>query len=107
MILAQPLVWSDEVQPPVRVDDWPNPARDLKTVMFHTDDFVGVITIQASLHTDPSEEDWYDVTTEIFVPASMTENKSRNRFFNSRDRAVWMRAKIEKVRGRVDRIMVL
>lgn len=104
---AQPLVWNDEAQPPVRVDDWPNPARAIKTVMMHTDDFVGRITIQASLHNDPQETDWFDVKVEEFYPALVNEPRARNRCLNSRDRYIYMRAKVETIRGRVDRIMVI
>lgn len=106
-VKAQPLHWADEDQGAVRVDDWPNPSRDLKTIMIHTDDFEGVVTIQASLHGNPGDDDWFDVRVEVFTKAGPFDDKSRNRFFNSRDRFIWMRAKVEKVKGRVDRIMVI
>lgn len=105
--LVKSLVWSGDIQPPVRVDDWPNPARALKTVMMYTDNFVGVITIQASLYGSPTEDDWFDIHSEVFHPAGPREEKTRNRFFNSQDRYVWMRVSINKVFGRVDRITVI
>ena len=107
MKAAQFLVQDGEILDPVRVDDWPNPSRALKTTMIHTDDFEGVVIIEASLLANPSNDDWFEIHSETFLRAEVTETKARNRYFNSRDRSVWMRAKVEKVKGRVDRIMVI
>jgi hypothetical protein len=104
---AQALVAAGEVQPPVRVDDWPNPSYDLKTLTVHTYDFVGRVVIQASLLANPTEADWFDVYVETFEKALPHETKVRNRLFNTRDRYIVMRAKVEQVFGRVDRIMVI
>ena len=106
MKAAQALVQDGEILPAVRVDDWPNPSPVLKTVVIHTDDFVGTIVIEASLYATPSDDDWFDLHSEEFTKAGQMERKSRNRFFNSRDRVIWMRAKIVKEYGRVDRIKV-
>ena len=104
---AQLLVASGEVQPAKRVDDYPNPPRDLKTVMMHTLGFVGSITIEASIMTHPGDDDWFQVRVETFAPLEPRQEAARNRFFNSRDRIVWMRATVDKVQGRVDRISVI
>ena len=107
MKAAQFLLQDGHTLAPVRVDDWPNPARALKTTMIHTDDFEGVVTIEASLHSAPEDGDWFELHTETFVRPGFNEKKVCNRFFNSRDRVIWMRVKIEKAYGRVDRIMVI
>lgn len=104
IVKAQPLFWAGEEQGAIRVDDWPNPTRDLKTVMIHTDNFVGTITVQASLYADPGEDDWYDMRVETF---EVTAQNAVNRSFNTRDRSIWMRAIVETQHGRVDRIMVM
>ncbi len=104
---AQSLVWAGETQGATRVDDWPNPARALKTIMIHTDDFVGSITFQASLHGAPGENDWFDFQVEEFEPTAPNEDKKRNRIINSRDRFIWMRVVVETIKGRVDRILVI
>ena len=104
---AQSLVWAGEAQGATRVDDWPNPARALKTIMIHTDDFVGTIAFQASLHGDPDDGDWFDFQVEEFGPTLAHEDKKRNRIINSRDRFIWMRVVIQTTRGRVDRILVI
>jgi len=104
---AFPLVWADEGQDAVRVDDWPNPSRPNKTVMMYTQDFAGTITIQASLHVDPEEGDWFDIHVEDFSRPQSNQHTEQNRFFNSRDRYIWMRAIVVTGYGRVDRVVVI
>lgn len=107
MNAAQPLVWNGDILPPVRVDDYPNPSRELKTVMMYTSAFVGVITLQATIMTNPTEDDWFDVHEELFLPVERGTNTVRNRIYNSQDRFVFMRVKIQHVMGIVDRILVI
>jgi hypothetical protein len=104
---AQFLVQAGEVSPAVRVDDWPNPPRQMKTLTIHTYDFVGRIVIQATLFEHPSEQDWINIYEEDFDLIPNFQSKVRNRFFNSQDRFIHMRATVEKLKGRVDRIMVI
>ena len=46
------------------------------TVLFHTEGFVGTITIQATLELYPSDADWFDVYTETFALDSSNSNRS-------------------------------
>ncbi len=102
----QALWRADETLGEVRVDDWPNPPRVYKTVMMHTHSFVGSIIIEGSIVENPQEDDWVEVGTEVFTHFALTDERERNRVINSRDRFVLMRARVERVHGRVDRILV-
>lgn len=48
----------------------------LQTVLFHTESFVGVIKIQATLDLYPGDNDWFDVHTETFALDSSNSNRS-------------------------------
>lgn len=50
----------------------------IHTVLFNTSNFVGTITIQATLELYPTDNDWFDVHTETFAVDSSTSNRSTN-----------------------------
>lgn len=50
----------------------------LHTVLFHTEAFVGEITIQATLELYPADADWIDIHTETFALDSSNSNRSTN-----------------------------
>lgn len=101
------LIWSGENNGAVNVDSWPNPAPALKTVAMFTNNFEGEIIIQATIEANPTEGDWFDIHSEVFeFPNRMVESTVDNRFFNTRDRYVWMRAKTVETRGRIDKVVI-
>ena len=101
------LVWAGVSQGAVRVDDWPNAPKEVKTIAIHTHNFVGTVKLYAVLVTNPNDDDWMLVQSEVFNDfIDIYENKVRNRISNSRDRYVVMKAEVEGT-GRVDRIIVI
>ena len=53
-------------------------GNGLHTVLYHTEGFVGTITIQATLELYPGDNDWFDVHTETFALDSSNSNRSAN-----------------------------
>ena len=45
------------------------------TILYHTEGFVGTITIQATLELYPGNSDWFDVSTETFALDSSNSNR--------------------------------
>ena len=73
-------------------------ADGLHTVTFTvTPNFVGTLTMQASLATEPSEADWFDVNDTTIeyktttIPATTTTN-----YFNFTGNFVWVRAVVQR-----------
>jgi hypothetical protein len=77
------------------------------TVMYTTSaDFVGTLTTQASLATDPAELDWFNVTdTSISYTELNDRNYSKVDYFNFTGNFVWVRAKLEINSGSVESIL--
>lgn len=48
----------------------------IQTVFYHTEGFVGSITIQATLELYPADNDWFDVETENFALDSSNSLRS-------------------------------
>jgi SOS-response transcriptional repressor LexA len=51
-------------------------GNGIHTVLFHTEGFVGSITIQATLELYPGNQDWVDVHTETFALDSSNSARS-------------------------------
>ena len=67
-----------------------------QTVAYFTEDFIGTITIQATVDSTVSDSSWFDVAT--FGGDGSTVNDSALQYFNSSQnitgRFTWMRVKI-------------
>ena len=53
-------------------------GNGLHTVLFHTESFIGTITIQGTLELYPGDNDWFDAHTETFALDSSNSNRSTN-----------------------------
>ena len=53
---------------PVRADGWFGQRDGLHTVAFFLEDFTGRIFLEASLATDPQENDWFAIFLDGSVP---------------------------------------
>ena len=51
-------------------------GNGIQTILFHTEGFVGNITIQATLELYPAETDWFDVHTESFALDSSNSSRT-------------------------------
>lgn len=67
-----------------------------QTVAYFTEDFVGTLTIQATVDSTVSDSSWFDVTT--FGGDGSSVNDSALKYFNSAvnvtGRFTWMRVKV-------------
>ena len=86
------LVWAGETQGAIRVDDFPNPPRTYKTIAYHVFDFYGTVTLEGSLVTNPTEDDWFIYRVENFTRPLISSSKLQNRLVLLRDRVIWLRA---------------
>jgi hypothetical protein len=50
-------------------------GNGLHTVLFHTESFIGTITIQGTLALYPGDNDWFDAHTETFALDSSNSNR--------------------------------
>ena len=67
----------------------------IHTAQYSVDGFVGNVVIQATLNTDPAEDDWFTVTESIHTSLSDSSNESSGSFIkNFTGNYVWVRATI-------------
>ncbi len=75
-------------------------GNGLHTVQIHVTDFTGSVIIQATLATDPQEEDWFNVYE---YGASNTDENFTNNFTGN---FVWIRAVVNYTAGAINRILL-
>lgn len=74
----------------------------LHTVSFQVTQFSGNLKIQATLATDPSETDWFDVNGAVYSGATSTEVEIQNFIGNF----VWIRVVGTFTSGTINRILL-
>jgi hypothetical protein len=75
-----------------RGDGYYGYADGLHTVAYFVDGFVGVIKIQASLATDPTENDWFDVDSTSYGDGVTAVSDPVT--YNFTGNFVWIRAAV-------------
>lgn len=97
---------------PAKGDGYFGNSDGLHTVMYTYDsNFIGTITMQASLATDPVEADWFDVTgtTEEQTETSSFYNgltvATQSKYYNFTGNFVWVRGVVAIEAGQVDSIL--
>lgn len=93
---------------PIKGDGYFGGSDGLHTVMYTAAaDFVGTMTVQASLATSPLESDWFEVND---VSVRYTELDDRNvstvDYSNFAGNFVWIRGRVEILSGAVESIQV-
>lgn len=81
----------------VKGDGYYGSSDGLHTVMYNCSyDFVGTITMQASLATSPIESDWFNVvgTTSTYTALNV-RNTSTVDYFNFTGNFVWVRSLVK------------
>lgn len=96
---------------PAKGDGYFGNSDGLHTVMYTYDsNFVGTITMQASLATNPIENDWFDI---VGTSEELTENSpgyngnsvtAQSKYFNFTGNFVWVRGVVSIDSGQVDSI---
>ena len=77
-------------------------GNGLHTVSYQVTGFSGSIKTQATLATDPQDEDWFDVVGSDYTGANSTEVSTANFTGNF----VWVRAHVTYTDGVVNRILI-
>ena len=88
--------WSSN---PVKGNGYYGYTDGLHTVSYSLNSFVGVLKFQASLVTNPTENDWFDVTSTSVGDGTNPVNGSY--YFNFTGNFVWCRAHITNFSGGV------
>jgi hypothetical protein len=84
-----------------------NAGNGLQTVMYTCDPtFVGTVTMQATLATDPSDTDWFNVrgTTSTYTVAQ-SRNTSTVDIYNFTGNFVWVRGVVSINSGQVSSVL--
>jgi hypothetical protein len=95
----------------VEGDGYYGSSDGLHTVMYTTtDDFVGTITMQASLATSPVETDWFNVNNTTFTVSTSTyydniSSSSTVNCYNFTGNFVWVRGTVAINYGTVQSIL--
>jgi hypothetical protein len=82
-------------------------SEGFHTVMYTaTPNFIGTITMQASLATAPTDSDWFDVVDTTVTYTQMDDrNTSTVDFFNFSGNFVWVRGVVEIDNGTMESIL--
>ena len=75
-------------------------GNGLHTVQVHVTNFTGSVIVQATLATDPQEEDWFRVYE--YAASNSDENFTNNFTGNF----VWIRATVNYTTGSINRILL-
>ena len=92
---------------PEKGDGYYGSSIGLHTVQYTcSDDFVGTVTMQATLASDPAESDWFDVRdTDVTYTQLNDRTTSTVDVFNFTGNFVWVRGTVEIDNGQVQSIL--
>lgn len=75
------------------------------TIQITVSGFEGTIQIQATLATEPTATDWFDVTDATHTaPTTVDANSTGSFFYNFTGNFVWVRAKVVYTEGTINSI---
>ena len=77
----------------------------LHTVQYDIAGFIGTISIQATLATNPTSDDWFTVYTQAY-PVSNDEGTTTTVIANFTGNYVWVRAYVEYTDGTINSIQL-
>lgn len=105
------LLTMDESAGEQKVDRFPEFSRAISTLNIYTSNFIGTVTVEASIKLNPSDNDWFVVHEEVFPEITSDNIRKRNKAINLVGRFIWMRATAEKAlpyeHGLVDRVTII
>lgn len=99
ILMGDQLYYSDKVQG----DGYYIGHMGLHTVTYTPDTMVGSVVMQATLATDPTEEDWFNVDSTY---STFTGNYKDVKFHNFTGNYVWLRAKLTISKGEFSGILL-
>jgi hypothetical protein len=75
------------------------------TIQITVSGFEGTIQMQATLATEPTDTDWFDVTDATHTaPTAIDVNSTGSFFYNFTGNFVWVRAKVVYTEGTINSI---
>lgn len=74
------------------------------TVQINVTGLVGTVTIQATLATEPTDADWFDVVTHTATAADNDTNRTGSFLYNFTGNYVWIRAQLVYTDGTLNSI---
>jgi len=75
------------------------------TIQITVSGFEGTIQMQATLATEPTDTDWFDVTGATHTaPTAIDVNSTGSFFYNFTGNFVWVRAKVVYTEGTINSI---
>lgn len=93
------LMTNDESDGEVRVDRFPETPRSVYTLAIYTANYVGIVTVEATISLNPSETDWFVIHAEEFAPFGEPVPRARSTLTNLEGRFISMRARAERTLG--------
>lgn len=84
-------------------DGYYSRADGFHTVQITVNGFIGTVTIQATLATNPSANDWFGIVTHTSADDS-SANNTGSFLYNFTGNYVWVRATVEYTDGTVNSI---
>jgi hypothetical protein len=103
VLLPQTSSVGDFVSAPQKGDGYYNLGDGLHTAVLSFSDFVGTVSIQATLAISPTENDWFDVDSAVYTGTD-SEKLDSSQFVNFQGNFVWVRAKGTLIDGTVTQI---
>lgn len=115
-----PIYWSS----PVRVDQWYNSSSHQSTISIISSNFIGTMSLEASIKANPGTYDWFNISLDGVNPfltfpdyflgafGGSIRGETSNRAYNFSGRFTWFRVKIDTTitdgipYGFIDRILV-
>jgi hypothetical protein len=89
---------------PYKGDGYYSRSDGFHTVQYSTIDFVGVITVQATLSVNPTDADWFAVADSVYTSTNETTGSYIKNFTGN---YVWLRAAISNwTNGTVSSILL-
>lgn len=80
----------------MRVDQRGTPSQFTHTIQIVTSNFVGRVSVEASLMPIPGEEDWFPLDLGGQPYLECREPKSKSFGFTVQGRFIWVRAKVDR-----------
>lgn len=90
---------------PSKGDGFYGRSDGIHTVQYSLKDFTGTVTIEATLASEPVEEDWF-VVYQQFYPDLNAEPVTTSKIANFTGNYVWVRAKVVYSEGTVNSILL-
>lgn len=110
LILSQHTHFDDSTEERIvgdkeRGDGFYGRSDGIHTIQYAVTDFIGIMSIEATLSTDPSDQDWFTVYREEY-PVVNNNSTTTSKIINFTGNYVWVRASVVYSGGTVNSILL-